>query len=146
MTLTSDIACGCSCPCTAEATTRDQGIPVCAECAEYMMSPLGEAICARVLDQDHPTCPDCESAVEWGSILTDGYHNRMEAECGCPGRSWTWVHTGDWRLSGVSYEDEWPEASTIDRDEAFQDADPSFCRAFCAGLRAVRADQGGNHE
>lgn len=57
------IYCGCdACGCDELATTTDEGIPVCAECAVTASSDTGEVVCLR--------CPDTE-------IVHDGGHSYL---------------------------------------------------------------------
>jgi hypothetical protein len=39
--------CGCECECDEIATTTDEGVSLCAECADYLTTDGGEVICSR---------------------------------------------------------------------------------------------------
>jgi hypothetical protein len=92
--------CQCQCGCTREATTTDDsGVPVCGECATYMVTDDGEVVCARMTD-GFQQCHVCKAPIQWGPILNVspslGAPSYRIGRCACPGREWSDEHHGTW--------------------------------------------------
>lgn len=90
--------CECECECVEDATTTDEGVPLCDECSSYYVDPDGEVICSRM--QDAETCRHCDGSILWGSIQTGspGGNNHRVGRCAC--REWRDTERGgEWHLS-----------------------------------------------
>lgn len=90
--------CECECECIEDATTTDEGVPLCDECSSYYLGSDSETVCRR--EQDARSCRHCEGPIAWGPILTGrpGTANYRVGRCSC--REWRETEAGgDWRLS-----------------------------------------------
>lgn len=108
--------CECSCGCNAPATTVDEGVPTCADCAVYYTTPDGEVVCSREQTSDDP-CRHCGTEIDWGPIQTTGPRNWMEGRCAC--RNWRQEEFGpcNWVLSENPTDDEEYPFVDYDYDE-----------------------------
>lgn len=95
---TSNHQCECECECCEAATTIDNGVELCAGCADYYVTNDGDTVCSRV--QGAGTCRHCGEDIVWASIQTGapGAGNLREGECSC--REWRETEAGGiWRLA-----------------------------------------------